>query len=558
MSLPVKTDVVKLGIDSLLTQWQDKPVALGLLKSYLENIQIIEDVQFQVLEERGIDRAIGVQLDNLGLIVGQPRTVVKGAFAKFFGFQGNDNSSGFGDDTFFLDGSPLAVTKLLDDDQYRFFIKARAASNTSSGTPEDLIKFFQSLFGASTNTIVKQTSTARATVLVGHIFTGDEKLLILSDKENSFIPRPAGVSYTFEQMATNRYFGFSADSRAEGFSRGGFISLLTPEPFITLLDTSTGLLDPSVIFTRASAATLTNSDLILAQVATDVPRITDYDPITGQPLGFLIEEQRTNLLTYSEQFDNAAWGKTNTTVTANTTISPDGTTTMDSVFETAVTGEHYVRQNYSGLTANTINTITIYVSDLNGRNLNIRVLDQDNAGNGFSATFSPALGTIIDSAYNIGNGVAFASTIKDVGNGIYRVRLSGNGGATCTRYIVDFFTTPVGGGLVFLGDVTKGLKLWGAKLEQGATPTSYNPTVAAASLRARDIATITDLTDINFNTSEGSLVVEFVAPSYGTSGLRGILNISDGTTIGFIYISMMSQMIVCVFQSQRAELLKLT
>jgi hypothetical protein len=38
----------------------------------------------------------------------------------------------------------------------------------------------------------------------------------------------------------------------------------------------------------------------------------------------LIEEQRTNLLTHSEQFDNTAWFKTDATVTANATTSPDG------------------------------------------------------------------------------------------------------------------------------------------------------------------------------------------------------------------------------------------
>ena len=43
----------------------------------------------------------------------------------------------------------------------------------------------------------------------------------------------------------------------------------------------------------------------------------------------LIELVPYNLLTYSEQFDNAAWTKSGVTVTANTTISPDGTQNAD-------------------------------------------------------------------------------------------------------------------------------------------------------------------------------------------------------------------------------------
>ena len=38
-----------------------------------------------------------------------------------------------------------------------------------------------------------------------------------------------------------------------------------------------------------------------------------------------------NLLTFSEQFDNAAWTKTTTTVTANAIASPIGTTTGDTL-----------------------------------------------------------------------------------------------------------------------------------------------------------------------------------------------------------------------------------
>jgi hypothetical protein len=55
----------------------------------------------------------------------------------------------------------------------------------------------------------------------------------------------------------------------------------------------------------------------------------DHNPTTFEPLGVLIEEQRTNLLTYSDQFDNAAWTKANATITANQLAAPDGALTAD-------------------------------------------------------------------------------------------------------------------------------------------------------------------------------------------------------------------------------------
>jgi hypothetical protein len=63
--------------------------------------------------------------------------------------------------------------------------------------------------------------------------------------------------------------------------------------------------DPRITFTRASSATRVNSSGTIVTASTDVARI-DYDPVTLACKGLLFEEARTNLLTYSEQFDNAA------------------------------------------------------------------------------------------------------------------------------------------------------------------------------------------------------------------------------------------------------------
>ena len=52
---------------------------------------------------------------------------------------------------------------------------------------------------------------------------------------------------------------------------------------------------------------------------------------------------RRNLLTFTEQFDNAAWVKTRTTVTSNAVIAPDGTLTADTL--TASADDPYVQQN---------------------------------------------------------------------------------------------------------------------------------------------------------------------------------------------------------------------
>ena len=105
----------------------------------------------------------------------------------------------------------------------------------------------------------------------------------------------------------------------------------------TILDTGA--------FTRASTATYFDVDGVMQTAAIDVPRI-GYDSATHAHTGLILEEARTNLLTYSEQFDNAAWVKSNVTVTANTaTTAPDGSTnSVDKMVEAATTTGHLVKQ----------------------------------------------------------------------------------------------------------------------------------------------------------------------------------------------------------------------
>ncbi|MFV1943906.1 hypothetical protein VPH49_24205, partial [Pseudomonas luteola] len=69
----------------------------------------------------------------------------------------------------------------------------------------------------------------------------------------------------------------------------------------------------------------------------------DHKYVDGQWVsnGLLIEGEVQNLLTYSEQFDNAVWGKAGVTVVPGSTIAPDGTITADKLIEGATTGAKY-------------------------------------------------------------------------------------------------------------------------------------------------------------------------------------------------------------------------
>jgi hypothetical protein len=69
----------------------------------------------------------------------------------------------------------------------------------------------------------------------------------------------------------------------------------TVRPSLNLDFAKTKVLDPRITFTRASTATFVGANGLTQTAASDVPRF-DHNPTTGESLGLLVEEARTNLL----------------------------------------------------------------------------------------------------------------------------------------------------------------------------------------------------------------------------------------------------------------------
>jgi hypothetical protein len=82
-------------------------------------------------------------------------------------------------------------------------------------------------------------------------------------------------------------------------------------------------IDPAYTFTRNSSATYVGPDGLIKTAAVNQPRF-DFDPVTGECKGLLIEMARTNSLSYSTTF-NVAWTDTNITRNTTTALAPDGT-----------------------------------------------------------------------------------------------------------------------------------------------------------------------------------------------------------------------------------------
>lgn len=71
--LPITHNHEEEGLSRLPSVWDSSPKVKGLLLSYLREIQEVEDTLFDLLEDRSISTAVGVQLDVLGDLLNEPR-----------------------------------------------------------------------------------------------------------------------------------------------------------------------------------------------------------------------------------------------------------------------------------------------------------------------------------------------------------------------------------------------------------------------------------------------------------------------------------------------------
>ena len=233
----------------------------------------------------------------------------------------------------------------------------------------------------------------------------------------------------------------------------------------------------------------------------------DYDPVTLAPKGLLVEEQRTNLLTYSEQFDNAVWSKTRASTVANAATAPDGTMNAEKLVEdTTATSTHTAIQFVTIATATTY-TFSVYLKAAE-RTFARVLVGETTAGARVDVNLSN--GAI--SSGVVGSGwTLVGATATAVGNGWYRVTVTGTSGANTAGQAYVYAASALGT-IIYTGDGTSGIFVWGAQLEAGSFATSYIPTVASQVTRSADVATITGANFSQFyNQSEGTFVVEFSA-----------------------------------------------
>ena len=291
----------------------------------------------------------------------------------------------------------------------------------------------------------------------------------------------------------------------------------TIKPSLNLNFARSRALDPRITFTRASVGTYVGSDGLIKTASNNEPRF-DHDPDTLESLGLLIENIRTNYVNHYLVNSGNGWATSQEIIFSSTTEpAPDGSSNNQKMAATTTAGvSHSTYKQVTGTTAGTVHTFSVYMKSAGSDYGYIYVDTAGGRYGGVAVQFSTG-NTAVMTANGIGTQTD--TSVTAVGNGWYRLSVSGSFSSTTQHYChID-----VGNDLsfsTFAGNGTDGIYVWGAQLENGSFPTSIIPTSGSLATRERDDATIVGESFNSFyNQNEGSLFVEST-PRYLASGIN--------------------------------------
>jgi hypothetical protein len=228
-----------------------------------------------------------------------------------------------------------------------------------------------------------------------------------------------------------------------------------------------------------------DSDGVIRSAGNDVPRF-DHNPLTGECLGLLPEEQRQNLLLRSEEFNDGIWGPVSGTITANAETAPNATLTADKLIAQNGGPAGQIAQGVSIASGATV-TGSVYVKAGGFDRLELVLLSNNNTTPYGRSTFNPNTGAITTAAFTSNGGTNASSAVQSLSNGWYRFSVT----VTYPAVTLAGMRLVVFNSDAANGDGVKGVFLWGAQLEAGAFPTSYIPTTGTAATRTADVVSIT-------------------------------------------------------------------
>ena len=269
-----------------------------------------------------------------------------------------------------------------------------------------------------------------------------------------------------------------------------------------------------------TTATRVAASGLIENVSSNVPRL-DYPLIDGVVQdcpALLLEPSRTNVLPYSEEMNNSGWNKSNSTITANQIVSPDGSQTADKYTHGGSTAANYIFESGFSVSSGTEYTFSVFVKK--GTTDFVQLL-----------LSSGMFGTLHQN-FDINNGVIGSRSgnpepfIEEYPNDWFRIGITDTANLTGTGSALISLARSNTENRIASFSSSQYFYLWGAQFETGGYKTSYIPTSGSIATRSADVCNGSG-TSAEFNDSEGVLFVE--CSLLTNSGANTYLSIGDTT-----------------------------
>lgn len=307
------------------------------------------------------------------------------------------------------------------------------------------------------------------------------------------------VDFTVSGFSSGGVRVYSGGNRTGAFSTNGTYRVIV----------LAGSSDASLIFEATSAGTILALDNISVR---EIPGNHAYQTSSGArpTLARIPSSGRRNLLTRTEEFDNAAWTKQNGSVTQNATTAPDGTATADAFV--ASNGAATFKGFFQAETTAAPKTLSFYVKK--GAANWVYLLGYNGTNNCWFDLQNVVVGT---RGANYTN-----STITSIGSGWFRLTATLNSGIAGNTN-VGLYAADSDNSTTFTGDgSTISFYAWGAQLETGSSATNYQKVGSTFDVTESGVG---DLWHLVFDGSDDSLVTNSVdfAGWTGTAARRNLL-----------------------------------
>lgn len=405
-------------------------------------------------------------------------------------------------------GTNTVQTVTIIDDDLEFIMNntfTNAGSNIVFLVTQSSVSDSATTFSYSTNTSGTAVNgvdyTARSGT--GTIPAGQTSTTIsvpTSFNLTNYFSKTVGINVTSVASSTR-------NTHSPSLSATGFIVDST-----IIMDFMTGSLPSGVSFRRNSEGTYFDASGVMRLAAVNEPRF-DYDPVTHELKGLLIENNGSQAIGAREYFRDFSWIKNGLTV-ANTSevLSLMETDKAEILTESAANEVHSIEMP-NLLVSNTdqamVFSVFVRSRTSSPRNfIRLSIEDANNSTNYVTAVFNLTPGgETVETHYAGGYATNSSAYIQNMGNGgWYRIAVAGR--VTAGNFVTPRIVMKDSANFVdpYLGDGSKSIYVWGANLVTNESyPSSFIPEVLG--YRDSDFATTTDV--YSYNPAASTMIVNF-------------------------------------------------